>query len=120
MAALKARYDLEVAKKAEIVIGSSCVEKAKALLLTGDLEVRRHIRGLFLGLTTADFAYVETMRPRAGRAIHGDVYGKKDELGLWFIKISYDGAARTLIMSCHEAEHDIQLANGRILRRPRP
>ncbi|HEX7600975.1 MAG TPA: hypothetical protein VF316_05190 [Polyangiaceae bacterium] len=122
MAPGKPRYDLEAAKKApDIQISTSCARKANEVLLcASDSEARKYIRGLFQTLTPADFAHVQPMRGASGPTIYGDVYGKKDEFGLWFFKFSFDGTTTTVIMSCHEAEHDITLADDRTLRKPRP
>lgn len=116
------RFNLEQAKKAsQIQIATSCARKANALLLyETDSEVREYIKALFKDLSAADFAHVEQMRGQTGATIYGDVYGRENEHGLWFVKLSYDSETGTAIMSCHEAEHDIELANGRTLRRRRP
>jgi hypothetical protein len=121
MAARRPRFNLELAKKAtQFQISTSCARKANELLLfASDFDVRAYIKALFKGLAAADFAHVERMRGQTGATIYGDVYGKQNELGLWFVKLSYDGRSGTLIMSCHEAEHDIELADGRTLRRRR-
>lgn len=111
-----ARYDLCAAQQGALQIPRSCVAKANVLvMLEKEIEVRRHIRSLFLSLVPEDYAYTQIMQRRAGQPLQGDVYGKVDEHGLWFIKFHVDGA--TVIMSCHEAEHDIKLLDGRILRR---
>lgn len=117
----KPRYDLEQAKKVAIQIGTSCVRKAWTSMPTAtDTEVRKHIRQLFMSLTVEDFAHTETMRGYDGAAMFGDVYGKTDEFGLWFIKVRSEGKATTIIMSCHEAEHAITLASGRRLTKKLP
>ena len=91
----------------------TCVSKANQVLMVTAVEAQRHVERLFKSLTADDFAHVETMR--GPPTILGDVYGKIDEHALWFIKIHCE--ADTLIMSCHEADHDIVLANGARLRR---
>lgn len=63
-----------------------------------------------------DFAHAQSMPQRSGLPRYGDVYSKADQYGIWFIKFEFaDGV--TLIMSCHEAEHPIMLADGRTLRK---
>ena len=78
-----------------------------------------HVTKLFRSLKDEDFAYVEVMPQKTGGPRLGDVYGKKDAYGLWFIKFEFDGSTTTVILSCHEAEHDIELADGRTLRSKR-
>ena len=112
------RYDLDAAQRADVEISTTCVRKAnETLILDREQAARRYVRDLFLSLVPGDFAHVEVMRPKAGRVIQGDVYGKVDSHGLWFIKFQLD--VRTVIMSCHEAEHDLKLADGRTLWRRR-
>ena len=96
------------------------MDKANQLLRTDNAETRRHIVALFLGLTSADFCHrAPPMRPKHGGVLLGDVYGKQDDFGLWFVKFTFDARATTVILSCHEAEHDLELANGSVLRKPR-
>lgn len=78
--------------------------------------VRRHIEDLLKSLTELDFAEQAVMRPKDGGVLYGDVYGKRDEFGVWFIKFSFSGGTTTVIMSCHEAELPLKLADGRTLR----
>ena len=111
------RYDLAAAKRSVIEIGTSCARRASATLGGNENEARRHIRKLFKSLSSSDFAHVETMPSRGGPPLFGDVYGKRDAYGVWFIKFMYDGTTTTVIMSCHEAEHPIQLADGHTLRK---
>ena len=110
------RYELAAARRSQIEIGTSCARRACAVLGGNEAAARRHINRLFKSLTAADFAHVQLMRPKAGPAIHADVYGKRDEYAVWFIKFIYDGKTTTVIMSCHEAEQPIELADGRTLR----
>ena len=53
-------------------------------------------------------------RPRG--FVNADVYGRRDEHGLWFIKLAVC-KGRTRLYSCHLAEHDMTLKNGTVLRR---
>lgn len=115
------RYDLAAAQRAaktvEPQIGTSCARGALVLLGETDPELaRRHILKLFRSLVPGDFAHVEPMPQRVGRPLLGDVYGKRDAHGLWFIKLTFDGTTQTVIMSCHEAEHAVLLANGTLLK----
>lgn len=115
------RYDLAAAQRAaktvEPQIGTSCARKALVLLGETDPKLaRRHILKLFRALVPGDFAHVERMEQRVGRPLHGDVYGRRDAHGLWFIKLTFDGGTQTVIMSCHEADHPIRLANGTLLK----
>ncbi len=110
------RYDLRAAQQTDLEISESCIRRAgQSLIRDRPIEVERYMRSLFRTLTPADFAHVEVIRPRAGRVIRGDVYGKRNSDILWFIKFRVTGS--TILMSCHEAEHDLTLADGRVLRR---
>lgn len=111
------RYDLAAAQKAAAEIGTSCARRACATLGRDEHAARKHIRKLFKSLRQSDYAHTEQMQQQAGRPRYGDVYGKRDEYGVWFIKFEYDRATGTVIMSCHEAEHPIELADGRTLRK---
>jgi hypothetical protein len=111
------RYDLAAARRSRIEIGTSCARRACATLGGSEAAARRHIDKLFKSLSSNDFAHVASMHPNAGPAIHADVYGKRDEHAVWFIKFTYDGKTTTVIMSCHEAEQPIELADGRTLRK---
>ena len=115
------RHDLAAAQRAakavEPQIGASCARRALVLLGETDPKLaRRHILKLFRALVPGDFAHIEAMQQRAGRPLYGDVYGRRDAHGLWFIKLTFDGSTQTVIMSCHEAEHPIRLANGTLLK----
>lgn len=54
------------------------------------------------------------MQAATGRTINCDVYGKKDDIGIWYIKFAVVDS--TLLFSCHLAENDMELKNGKILR----
>jgi hypothetical protein len=113
------RFDLAAAQKAAVRIGDACARRAaQALQVESIDEARAHALALFKSLVPSDFAHCEHMRGRDGSTRYGDVYGKRDDVTLWFIKIEFDGKTTTIVMSCHEAEHGIQLADGRTLRLP--
>lgn len=117
MKAKKPRYDLLAAQKeTNIEIPTHCVTRANELLRGSDIEARRYIDRLFRSLLPADFARTQEMAGVKGVRLYGDVYGKVDEyLDLWFIKFSFE--ERTVIMSCHPAERDLELADGRTLKK---
>lgn len=116
----KPRFDLARIQAGPIRASQSCVTKASHLLMTGDLEARDYIDELVRSLLPADFVRPDVIRPRSGRAIHADVYGKRDAVGLWYIKLTYlADVAIAEVLSCHEAEHDLTRADGRVLRRDR-
>jgi hypothetical protein len=78
-------------------------------------ECRVRIRQLVSELDATDFAWVETFQQGAARrTVNCDVYGKKDDLGVWYIKFAIVNT--TLLFSCHLAENDMELKNGKILR----
>jgi hypothetical protein len=78
-------------------------------------ECRGRTRKLVSELDETDFAWVETFQQGAARrAVNCDVYGKKDDLGVWYIKFAVVNT--TLLFSCHLAENDMELKNGKILR----
>jgi len=116
----KPHYDLAASQRAAFIqIPQGSAVRANHVL-RGDITLaEQYIRRLFMELRPEDFAHVETMRPRAGRVIIGDVYAKQDAAALWFIKFRFDGQTTTVILSCHEAEHPIELADGRTLRGPK-
>lgn len=117
----KPRYDLAKAQKTEPKIYQTCVRDACALMGIEDEKIaRKHIRKLFRSLKSADFAHVELMPQRSGSPMYGDVYGKTDQYGVWFMKIDCSDGVTTLIMSCHEPRDGvIELADGRTLRKKR-
>ena len=78
-------------------------------------ECRVRIRKLVSELDDTDFAWIETFQQGvARRTVNCDVYGKKDDLGVWYIKFAV--VDTTLLFSCHLAENDMELKNGKILR----
>lgn len=78
-------------------------------------ECRSQIRKLISELNAEDFAWIETIRHASTKqTINCDVYGKKDVGGVWYIKFAVVGSA--LLFSCHLAENDMELKNGKILR----
>ena len=113
------RYDLVEAQRREVRIPKACVGKANQLLGMDDTAARQHIQDLFLSLVPADFAHVEVMSPKHGGKLLGDVYGKRDDFGVWFVKFHCQEETTTVILSCHETEQDLPLADGRTLRRGR-
>jgi hypothetical protein len=119
MAANKPRFDLAAAQAAQHVRTSTgCRDAANAFLQFHDpKQIANYITKLFKLLTPSDFSHVQPMYPRFGGVLYGDVYGKIDKYGLWFIKFEFDKQTNTNIMSCHVAEHDISLADGRTLRK---
>jgi hypothetical protein len=113
----KPRYDLVQAQNATIQISRGCVDRANQILDTDPNEVRRYITDLMRCLEPADFAHTELMPQRVGKPRFGDVYGKANDEALWFVKFEFDGSTTTVMMSCHEAEHPIELADGRTLKK---
>lgn len=118
----KPRYDLGVAQRARLFIGRSSLSRANETLQWDDLgAVERYVLELFQSLTPGDFAHVEAMPQRSGLPRYGDVYGKANREGVWFIKFELTTTTTTtLIMSCHEPERPLELANGLTLRARRP
>lgn len=114
------RFDLIAAQGAAAVrISDSCARRAaQALHVESINEARAYALSLLKSLAPSDFAHCEHMTGHDGATFYGDVYGKRDDVTLWFIKIGFDGKTTTIVMSCHEAEHGIQLADGRTLRLP--
>jgi hypothetical protein len=113
----KPRYDLAKAKRAQFRMDVKIVERANADLRLDDLdEVRKFIENAVKSLRANDFAKVELMKQRVGKPRYGDVYGKVIDDLVWFIKIEFEDGITTVVMSCHEAEHPLELANGRTLR----
>lgn len=111
------RYDLAQAQKGTLQVPKGCARKA-AVFFNLDLDLAtKHIGKLFKSLTAADFAYVATMRGDDGKPFYGDVYGKRDKHCVWFIKIRHVNGTTTIILSCHAAEADLPLADGRTLRK---
>ena len=114
----KPRFDLAKAQKAELMISRSCRAGACALLPSDDpVAAEAHIRKLFLSLEPTDFAHQQPMAQRAGKPRYGDVYGKRDSYGDWFIKFELVGDVTVLFMSCHEVENTLVLVDGRTLRK---
>jgi hypothetical protein len=114
---LAPRYGLQAAQAAQVRIGTSCARRAADTLgITSIEEARDHATVLFRSLVPSDFAHCEHMRADDGSVFYGDVYAKRDEITVWFIKFEFDGSATTVVLSCHEAEHPITLADGRTLR----
>jgi len=111
-------YDLKTAQATEPVVYGPCVARANTTLRLDDpKKVYDFIVKLFRSLTAEDFSEVVLMPRANAQPLHGDVYGKVHGGYLWYIKVHVSAA--TLIMSCHEAEHDMTLANGKQRRRPR-
>lgn len=116
----KPRFDLARIQAARILASQSCVTKANHFLMMSDREARDYIEALVRSLLPADFVEPVVIRPKSGRAMHADVYGKQDVIGLWYVKLSYmAGQAIAEVLSCHEAEHDLIRADGKVLRRKR-
>lgn len=80
-----------------------------------DAECHAYMRGLVAALDVADFADVASWRRHPKGMQTADVYGKRDDLGLWYIKVATrdDGAC---LFSCHMADHDMRLKNGTMLK----
>jgi hypothetical protein len=75
-----------------------------------DGACREHIRKLICALEQCDFAWVDHVERRAV-----DVYGKRDQYGLWYIKFAIRDD-RLRLHSCHLADRDMDLRDGRRLR----
>lgn len=117
----KPRYDLATAQRARLMIGGASVRRANEILQWDDQRaVDGYIRDLFRSLTPGDFAHTQRMPQPSGPPRYGDVYGKANAEGVWFIKFELTGTTTTLLMSCHEPERPLELADGRTLRPPRP
>lgn len=97
--------------------GSSVIGKLRSDVGNwSDKKCRAQVRKLVRALNEDDFFCNETFRFRAtGRVINCDVYGKKDELGVWYIKFAVLND-NTCLFSCHLAENDMELKSGKILR----
>lgn len=110
------RYDLAAAQAAPIQLGSSQARRT-AGDLGGDLPAARNfIEKLLKSLRPEDFAHVENMPQSVGQPLHGDVYGKRSNGKVWFIKFWFEDGNTTVLMSCHEPERPLELADGRTLR----
>jgi hypothetical protein len=98
-------------------IGDSVVSQVRASL--GDLstmDCHAQVRRLIAALCADDFAWVESFPDTPKGFINADVYGRRDEHGIWFIKLAFH-RDRARIYSCHLAEHEMKLKNGTVLRR---
>jgi len=63
-------------------------------------------------LLRRELAQATAMRPQQGGVLVADVYGKR----VWYVKFYCQEQETTVLLSCHEAEHDLVLADGRTLR----
>lgn len=112
-------YPLEIVKRD---VASTTFRFATSMVQTmragvgdwSDTMCHGRIRLLVHALVDDDFAWVETFVPRGG-VVNADVYGKRDDLGLWFIKFAVLDE-RTRLFSCHLAEQDMTLKNGTTLK----
>jgi hypothetical protein len=113
----KPRYDLVAAQAANLQVSESCLRRANdALLFDRPQDARAFIRQLFGALQACDFVESVRLRRRSGPPAVADVYGKRWEELIWYVKFEFDGRTTTLLYSCHEAEHPLKLADGRELR----
>lgn len=114
----KPRFDLAKAQQAAVIVSSSCAARACVLLPSDDVAAaRKHIEKLFRSLRPEDFAYQQAMPQKTGKPRYGDVYGKRDRYGVWFIKFEVQGDVTVVVMSCHEVEEPLKLVDGRTLRK---
>jgi len=73
-------------------------------------KTRAHVLKLIKSLASDDYA------GRDSAHTDWDVYGKRDECCLWYVKIDMDSGV-PVIRSAHEADHDIELWSGKCLRK---
>lgn len=108
------KYSLEEAKR----LVKSCEIGATVLKKVADFvgcertsEASAHARRIIESLEHSDFSDNWSTVSSDGRQVVADVYGKVDSFGLWYVKFRIHNG-RLGVMSCHEAEDDIILANG--------
>ena len=100
------RFDLWAAQRTirSYKFPRSVLRKAKEFMSDDrDARVMQHLRALFESLTWADFAWRD-------QESGGDVYGKVDKYGLWYVKFEQNPSLR--VMSMHEAVNHMTLYNG--------
>ena len=109
------RHNLKAARANLLEISPPCLKKANDVFQIDEpVKLRRQVVALFHSLVETDFCHVEKMGETRRGPLEGDVYGKVVDEVLWFIKIRV--VKKTVIMSCHEAERDLTLANGTVLK----
>lgn len=114
----KPRHPLATAQRPKPLISRKCAEAAALFMGEDDWKVgEKQVERLVKSLVPRDFSHTSRMGDPNKKPIFGDVYGKVDRYGLWYIKIGRSDGVTTVVMSCHEAEHDIPVAGGRTLRR---
>jgi hypothetical protein len=121
-AKLPAKYPLDEVKRllAAQRLPTFVITKANNYLGLTTAQAAACVTEVLMSLEACDYVFGDSFVHNARGSIRTDIYAKKNEMGLWYVKLDIDDGGVLRIHSCHESERDeIELANGTTLRKDR-